>query len=60
MKKKYKEYSQADFAKVNKDMLALWEKEGLFEATMELRKGTPRYVFYDGPPLQMAFLVYIT
>lgn len=50
MKKKYKEYSQADFAKVNKDMLALWEKEGLFEATMELRKGAPRYVFYDGPP----------
>lgn len=48
--KKYKEYSKADFAQVNKEMLSRWQQEHLFEQTMALREGAPRYVFYDGPP----------
>lgn len=48
--KKYKEYSKADFAKLNKELLAKWEQEDLFKQSMKLREGAPRFVFYDGPP----------
>jgi isoleucyl-tRNA synthetase len=32
------------------EVLALWDAERTFEATVEARKGAPRWVFYDGPP----------
>lgn len=48
--KKFKEYSTPNFASTNKDMLARWEQEKLFENSMKLREGSPRFVFYDGPP----------
>lgn len=48
--KKYKEYNQPNFAAINEEMLAQWEREQLFSKTLELRTGAPRYVFYDGPP----------
>lgn len=48
--KKYKEYSKADFASINKEMLSKWEAEKLFEKSLKQREGFPRFVFYDGPP----------
>ena len=48
--KKYKEYSKADFASLNKEMLSKWELEDLFKQSLKLREGARRFVFYDGPP----------
>jgi len=48
---KFKEYSgQLSLSDVNKQMLALWDKHSLFEASMDERKGCPSFVFYEGPP----------
>lgn len=48
---KFKEYSgQLSLSDVNKQMLALWDKHSLFEASMSERKGCPSFVFYEGPP----------
>ena len=33
-----------------RDVLAWWDAEKTFEATLEATKGAPRYSFYDGPP----------
>ena len=33
-----------------RDVLAWWDAEKTFEATLEATKGSPRYSFYDGPP----------
>src|SRR5215471_1793557 len=32
------------------ELLALWEKERLYEQIQEAGKGWPRYVLHDGPP----------
>lgn len=32
------------------EILASWEKEGLYEQIQEAGKGRPRYVLHDGPP----------
>lgn len=48
--KKYKEYSKADFASLNKEILSKWELEDLFKQSLKLREGARRFVFYDGPP----------
>lgn len=48
--KKFNEYSKPDFSLVNKEMLEAWESENLFHQSLQLREGSPRYVFYDGPP----------
>lgn len=50
MSKRFKEYTQPDFAQVNQDVLSLWEKESLFEKTLKERDQAPNYIFYEGPP----------
>ena len=35
---------------INREMLETWKREHLFEATLKLREGAPRFVFYEGPP----------
>ena len=32
------------------ELLALWEREGLFERSLEARAGATPWVFYEGPP----------
>ncbi|HEY6262314.1 MAG TPA: isoleucine--tRNA ligase [Nitrospiraceae bacterium] len=32
------------------ELLALWEREGLYEQIQEAGKGRPRYILHDGPP----------
>src|SRR5512138_438421 len=32
------------------ELLALWEREGLYEHIQEVGKGRPRYLLHDGPP----------
>ncbi len=49
--KKFKEYSTPlNLSNVNKEMLELWDKHNLFETSMDVRKGCPTFVFYEGPP----------
>ncbi|MDD9350014.1 class I tRNA ligase family protein, partial [Mumia sp.] len=35
---------------MERDMIALWEREGTFETSLEQRDGAPRWTFYEGPP----------
>jgi isoleucyl-tRNA synthetase len=32
------------------EVLALWRREGTFTASLERRRGSPPFVFYEGPP----------
>ncbi|MBD5369987.1 MAG: isoleucine--tRNA ligase [Bacteroides sp.] len=41
---------QLNLADINRDMLASWEANSLFESTMKAREGSPSFVFYEGPP----------
>jgi isoleucyl-tRNA synthetase len=35
---------------LEREIVALWEREGTFEASLAQRRGGPRWVFYEGPP----------
>lgn len=35
---------------LEREVLALWEREDLLRATLEARRGAPAFVFYEGPP----------
>jgi len=35
---------------LEQEILSLWEREGTFERSLELRAGAPEFVFYEGPP----------
>ncbi len=39
-----------DFVSREKETLAFWKQNHIFEKSVELRKGAPAYTFYDGPP----------
>src|SRR3982750_3022900 len=40
---------QADFPKLEREMLALWDRIGAFEALKAKNAGKPRWSFLDGP-----------
>ncbi len=49
--KKFTEYGgPLNLSQVNKDILELWDKHNLFESSMDVRKGNPTFVFFEGPP----------
>ena len=50
MAKKYPEYKSLDLPKVAADVLALWETEDTFSASLSHRKGRPAFTFFEGPP----------
>ncbi len=39
-----------DFPSLDKDILEFWEKNRIFQRTIEEREGREDFVFYDGPP----------
>ncbi len=41
---------KAGLAQREPELLAKWEKEGLYEAIQKAREGSPKYVLHDGPP----------
>jgi isoleucyl-tRNA synthetase len=41
---------KVSFPELEKQIMALWKKEGTFQKSLELRAGKPRFVFYEGPP----------
>ncbi len=41
---------QPSFPNVERDVLAFWDTDGTFQASIDARDGADEYVFYDGPP----------
>src|SRR6478672_8908579 len=50
MKRKYPEYKQLNLVHIANEVLALWEKEEVFEKSVRIREGCPSFIFYEGPP----------
>lgn len=42
--------SKTNFPDLEEQILAFWEKEQIFERSLEQRKDCEEYIFYDGPP----------
>jgi isoleucyl-tRNA synthetase len=42
--------SKVDFAKEEEKVLAFWKEKKVFEKSVNLRKGNPRFQLYEGPP----------
>ena len=50
MKKKFPEYRELDLARVNREVLELWDREQTFDKSMEQRRESKPFIFYEGPP----------
>ena len=48
--KRYPEYKQLDLSAINKEVLAQWQSNSIFEKSLSTREGKPSYTFYEGPP----------
>ncbi|MCM1066053.1 MAG: isoleucine--tRNA ligase [Muribaculaceae bacterium] len=48
--KKFNEYNGLNLSALNKEMLAKWNDDRLFEQSVALRDGAPSFVFFEGPP----------
>jgi len=42
--------AELNFPKIEKRILKFWQKEKIFEKSIEQRKKAPNFVFYEGPP----------
>ena len=50
MSVKYKEYQQLNLPMIGDEILEKWKKNDAFKKSVDLREGSPSYVFYEGPP----------
>ena len=50
MDMKFAEYKKLDSVEINRSILEKWKKESAFRTSLELRKGAPKFVFFEGPP----------
>ncbi|HCT72296.1 MAG TPA: hypothetical protein DF409_16470, partial [Bacteroidales bacterium] len=48
--KKYPEYKQLNLTSISKEVLSRWEEENVFKQSLEIRKESRPYIFYEGPP----------
>ena len=46
----FKEYKGLDLSKVADEVLSDWEKNKSFEKSISIRRDTPKFIFYEGPP----------
>ncbi|MEZ4340152.1 MAG: isoleucine--tRNA ligase [Sandaracinaceae bacterium] len=44
------ESPRVDFPALEEELLAYWREARIFEKSVELAEGRPRFVFYEGPP----------
>ena len=42
--------NQPNFPEIEKEILTFWKDNKIFEQSLEARKGSEEFVFYDGPP----------
>ena len=50
MSKKFPEYKGLDLSKVNKEILAYWDKNDTFHKSIKSSNGKGEFIFYEGPP----------
>lgn len=50
MSKRFTEYNQFNLSDINKRILEKWDSENVFQQSLDIRKGAPSFVFYEGPP----------
>ena len=50
MSKLFPEYKNLDLSEINKEINTFWKERGIFEKSVEIRKGQPTFVFNEGPP----------
>ncbi len=50
MSKRFTEYNQFNLSDINKRILEKWDKENIFQQSLDIRKDAPSFVFYEGPP----------
>lgn len=48
--KKFAEHNGLNLTETNKEVLAEWEKNGVFHRSIDEREGNPQYIFFEGPP----------
>jgi isoleucyl-tRNA synthetase len=41
---------QPDFPQIEAGIAAFWRERGVYRKSLELRRGAPRFVFFEGPP----------
>jgi len=46
----FPEYKSLDLPRINKEVLSDWKKNKTFEKGLEIRKDSPAFIFYEGPP----------
>ncbi len=46
----FNEYKKLDLPSISKYILEFWEKESVFNKSLEIRRGHDPFVFYEGPP----------
>jgi isoleucyl-tRNA synthetase len=42
--------TKVNFPQLEKNILRFWKEQGIFNKSIEIRKGRPHYAFYEGPP----------
>ncbi|HOY89354.1 MAG TPA: class I tRNA ligase family protein, partial [Bacillota bacterium] len=42
--------SEVNFPAMDRQVLEFWKDNGIFEKSLERRKESPKFVFYEGPP----------
>jgi isoleucyl-tRNA synthetase len=42
--------SKTNFPQLEENILGLWRSKNVFERSVEARRGSRRFVFYEGPP----------
>lgn len=50
MAKKFAEYNRFNLSEINKEILDKWNKDNVFQKSLDVREGAPSFVFYEGPP----------
>ena len=46
----FKEYKQLSLTNLSKEILAFWGEKEIFKKSINSRKNSPSFVFYEGPP----------
>jgi len=50
MSKRFSEYNRFNLSDINKEILEKWDKENIFQQSLDVRADAPSFVFYEGPP----------
>jgi isoleucyl-tRNA synthetase len=49
--KKFKEIKEDfNYPRMEQEILSFWEKNNIFHKSLEIRKDSPQFIFYEGPP----------